>query len=205
MGPLEATKPWSMEGVSGVRRFLDRVWRMIVDEQADLPRLNAAVQDVAPTAEQNRMLHKTIKAVTEDIESMSFNTAIARMMEFVNFFTKQPVRPQLCHGAASCCCCRRSRRTWPRSSGNCWATPQTLAYEPWPEYDEALTVEETIEIPVQINGKLRSRIRVPADASRDDLEAAARADAKIAQLLRNQHVLKTIVVPGRLVNFVTRG
>ena len=94
MGPLEAVKPWSMDGVSGVRGFLDRVWRMILDDRAEAVQLNAAVQDVEPTAEQNRMLHKTIKAVTADLEQMSFNTAIARMMEFTNFFLKADVRPQ---------------------------------------------------------------------------------------------------------------
>ena len=86
MGPLEAVKPWSMDGVSGVHNFLGRVWRMIIDDRAETMQLNPAVQDAVPTAEQNRMLHKTVKAVTNDIEQMSFNTAIARMMEFTNFF-----------------------------------------------------------------------------------------------------------------------
>ena len=94
MGPLEAVKPWSMDGVSGVRGFLDRAWRMIVDDRAEAVQLNPAVQAVEPTAEQNRVLHKTIKAVTGDLEQMSFNTAIARMMEFTNFFTKQEPRPR---------------------------------------------------------------------------------------------------------------
>jgi leucyl-tRNA synthetase len=203
MGPLEATKPWSMSGVDGVHKFLERVWRLIIDDKAEPPRLNKAVQDVAPTDEQDRMLHKTIKAVTLDIESLSFNTAIARMMEFVNFYNKQPVRP------------RSALQTFllllspmaPHLAEELWQQlghSQTLAYEPWPVFDEDLTVEETIEVPVQVRGKLRSRIRVPADASREDLEAAARADDKIAQLLHGQQVLKTIVVPGRLVNFVTR-
>ena len=88
MGPLEAVKPWSMDGVSGVRGFLDRAWRMIIDDRAEPMQLNAAVQEVEPTAEQNRVLHKTIKAVTNDLEQMSFNTAIARMMEFTNFFLR---------------------------------------------------------------------------------------------------------------------
>ena len=95
MGPLEAVKPWSMDGVSGVRGFLDRAWRMILDDRAEAVQLNAAVQDVEPTAEQNRMLHKTIKAVTNDLEQMSFNTAIARMMEFTNFFLKDERRPRV--------------------------------------------------------------------------------------------------------------
>ena len=94
MGPLEAVKPWSMDGVSGVRGFLDRAWRMIIDDRAEAMLLNAAVQSIEPTPEQNRILHKTIKAVTNDLEQMSFNTAIARMMEFTNFFLKCDVRPK---------------------------------------------------------------------------------------------------------------
>src|SRR5437588_2696403 len=85
MGPLEATKPWSMTGVNGVRGFLDRVWRMIVAERSETAELNAAVQKVPPTVEQNRVLHKTIAAVTTDLERLAFNTAISRMMEFSNF------------------------------------------------------------------------------------------------------------------------
>ena len=131
MGPLEAVKPWSMDGVSGVRGFLDRVWRMIVDDRAEAVQLNPAVQDVEPTAEQNRMLHKTIKAVTDDLEQMSFNTAIARMMEFTNFFLKGS-RGRARRWSSSCCCSRPSPRTWPRSFGRRWATTTTLAYEPWP-------------------------------------------------------------------------
>ena len=97
MGPLEATKPWSMKGVDGVRKFLDRVWRLIVEERAETLQLNESVTDAEPTTEQNRVLHKTIQAVTQDLESLSFNTAIARMMEFVNFFTKETARPRAVH------------------------------------------------------------------------------------------------------------
>ena len=142
-------------------------------------RLNAAVADVAPTAEQNRVLHRTIKAVTQDIEQMSFNTAIARMMEFTNFFLQGRRAAAGGDGAVGAACCRLSPRTWPRSFGSSWATPQTLAYEPWPEYDEALLREDTIEVPVQINGKLRSKIEVPAGSDRAAIEAAARADPRV--------------------------
>ena len=99
MGPLEAVKPWSMDGVSGVRGFLDRAWRMIVDDRAETMQLAAAVRPAEPTPEQNRMVHKTIQAVTRDLEQMSFNTAIARMMEFTNFFLKEECRPPLGDGA----------------------------------------------------------------------------------------------------------
>ncbi|RMF41534.1 MAG: leucine--tRNA ligase, partial [Planctomycetota bacterium] len=169
MGPLEATKPWSMSGVSGVRNFLDRVWRMMIDPQAERIQLLPAVQDVEPTAEQNRVLHRTIAAVTKDIESMSFNTAIARLMEFVNFFNKQEVRPRqvlepfvlLLSPFAP----HIAEELW-RALGH----DSTLAYQPWPEYDEALTKSSEIEIPLQVNGKLRAKIVVPADTPREKLE-----------------------------------
>ena len=203
MGPLEAVKPWSMEGVSGVRNFLDRAWRMIVDAPAEQLQLNPAVEDVEPDTEQARMLHRTIKAVTRDLDQMSFNTAIARMMEFTNFFTKQQPRP------------RSAMETFvlllspfaPHMAEELWQLlghADTLAYEPWPEFQEELLREETVEVPVQINGKLRSRIRVPAEVDRAALEQAARADERVAELLAGKTVVKAIVVPGKMVNFVAK-
>ncbi len=204
MGPLEATKPWSMSGVDGVRKFLDRVWRLMIDQDAEQLQLHPAVQDVSADDEQARVVHKTIRAVTRDLETLSFNTAIARLMEFVNYFTKLSVRPRSAMETLvlllSPLAPHIAEELW-----ECLGHSKTLACEPWPPFDEALTIDATIEIPVQIKGKLRSRIHVAPDASREDLEAAARADEKIAQLLEGQQVLKTIIVPGRLVNFVTRG
>jgi len=201
MGPLESVKPWSMEGVHGVRSFLDRVWRMMIDDRAEDVRLNDALIDAEPDEEQNRMLHRTVKAVTEDIEQLAFNTAIARMMEFVNFFTKQDRRPV---SAMERFVLLLSPFA-PHLAEELWQAlghTDTLAYEPWPHYDEAALRESTIEVPVQINGKLRSRISVPADAGPKDLEAAALADPRIAELLAGKTIRKAIVVPGRLVNFV---
>ena len=203
MGPLEAVKPWSMEGVSGVAGFLDRVWRMIIDERAEETRLNPAVVDIEPTVEQNRVLHKTIQAVTRDIEQMSFNTAIARMMEFTNYFFKVQQRPK----AAMERFVQLLSPFAPHLAEELWQQlghAQTLAYEPWPEFDEALLKEDTIEIPVQINGKLRGRIVVAAGADRAAMEAAARADEKIAELLAGKTIVKTIIVPGKMVNFVVK-
>ena len=203
MGPLEAVKPWSMDGVSGVRGFLDRAWRMILDDRAEAVTLNPAVEDVEPTAEQNRMLHKTIKAVTDDLEHMSFNTAIARMMEFTNFFLKSDVRPR---GAMEKLVLLLAPLA-PHIAEELWQAlghAGTLAYEPWPTFDAAAIREDTIEVPVQVNGKLRGRVSVPADADKAALEAAARGDAKVAEMLAGKTVLKTIVVPGRMVNFVVK-
>jgi leucyl-tRNA synthetase len=203
MGPLEATKPWSMAGVNGVRNFLDRAWRMIVDERSELPALNEAVQDVEPDDEQNRMLHSTIMEVTHDTERMEFNTAIARMMEFVNFFTKQAIRPKSAMEQFALLLSPYA----PHICEEVWALlghDETLAYERWPQYDESLTKEDTIEIPVQINGKVRARITVPVDSGQDQMETAAKADPKVIELIEGKKIVKAVVVPGRLVNFVVK-
>jgi leucyl-tRNA synthetase len=203
MGPLEATKPWSMTGVNGVRGFLDRVWRLIVSERSEAIELNPTVQKVSPTDEQNRILHKTIAAVTADIDHLDFNTAIARMMEFTNFFTKETGRPQEAMEKLVLLLSPLA----PHLAEELWQIlghEKTLAYEPWPRVDERWLKEDTVEIPVQINGKLRGKITVPAGSDQTTLESAARADSKIAELLAGKTVAKCIVVPRRLVNFVVR-
>ena len=203
MGPLEATKPWSMTGVNGVRGFLDRVWRMIISDRSEQMELNPAVQNVPPTDEQNRVLHKTIAAVTKDIESLAFNTAIARMMEFTNFFTRETVRPV----AAMEKFVLLLAPFAPHVAEELWQAlghTKTLAYEPWPEVDERWLKEDTIEVPVQVNGKLRGKITVPAGSDQAAIEAAARADEHVAKLVAGKTIVKVIVVPGRLVNFVVK-
>ncbi len=203
MGPLEATKPWSMEGVSGVFGFLNRVWRMILDDHAEQTRLNAAVCDDALTTEQQRVLHKTIKAVTEDIAKLSFNTAIARMMEFCNFFTKLDRRPRTAMEPFVLLLAPFA----PHIAEELWQAlghEKTLAYEPWPAYDESLLVESELEIPVQINGKLRGKITIPADTDQEAMIAAAQDDVKIAEQLTGKQIVKVIAVAGRMVNFVAK-
>jgi leucyl-tRNA synthetase len=203
MGPLEATKPWSMQGVSGVRNFLDRAWRLIVDDRAEVAVLNETIKHVPPLDEHERVLHKTIQAVTRDLANMDFNTGIARLMEFVNYFTKQAWRP------------KRTMETFvlllspyaPHLAEELWQLlghGTTLAYEPWPQFEERWTKDDEIEVPVQILGKLRSKIVVPAGADAAALEAAAKADPKIAELLVGKTIVKSVVVPGRLVNFVVK-
>lgn len=202
MGPLEQSKPWSMSGVSGVKGFLDRAWRMIVDSRAEQMALAEAICDDEPSREDLGVLHKTIKAVTNDFESLSFNTAIARLMEFVNHFTRSE---------------RRSRSVMepfvlllaplaPHIAEELWQIlghDESLAYEPWPQWDEALTVDETVEIPVQVNGKVKVRLDVPQGISKEDLERTVLADERVQQLLTTPPA-RTIVVPGRLVNFVIK-
>ncbi|RCS54178.1 leucine--tRNA ligase [Bremerella cremea] len=203
MGPLEATKPWAMDGVKGVRGFLDRAWRLIVDHNAEEITLNAAVQDVELSEEQNKTLHRTLKSITQDLANHSFNTAIARLMEFTNFFTKESTRP------------KKAMETFalmlsplaPHLAEEFWQIlghKGTLAYEPWPQFIESYTKDNEIEVPVQIMGKVRGRITVPADIKKDDLEALAKADSRVQELLAGKQIVKTIVVPGRLVNFVVK-
>ena len=210
MGPLPDSKPWNMEGVAGVRNFLGRAWRLVIEDAADEMALHELVTDDAPTAEQLRVLHATIKAVTEDIDKLSFNTAIARMMEFVNFFNKEATRPRACLEPfvllLSPFAPHLGEELWQAlGHGPSGRSGGTLAYEPWPEWDGSHLKQDTIDIVVQIRGKVRGKISVPADADKDATLAAAKADEKIAELIAGKELAKEIVVPGRLVNLVPKG
>jgi leucyl-tRNA synthetase len=201
MGPLEQSKPWSMSGVSGVRGFLDRSWRMIVDEVNEEFVINPAIGDHEATEEQTRVLHKTIKAISEDIAKLSFNTSIARMMEFVNFFTKQTQRPKPIMESFVLLLSPFA----PHIAEELWKIlghDQSLAYEAWPAFDESLTVESSLEIPVQINGKNRAKIQIERGATTDQLISLAKAEPRIQELLQGKTVRKEIAVPDRLVNIV---
>jgi len=173
---------------------------MIVDEQAESLALAAAVRDAGMDEEQARMLHRTILQVTRDIEDLQFNTAIARMMEFVNFFGRQLVCPREAMDSFVLLLSPFA----PHIAEEMWEAlghSDTLAYEPWPTYDESLIRRKTIEVPVQVGKKVRARISVPADVTNGQLEAAAKADERIAAILRDKTIVKVIVVPGKLVNF----
>lgn len=203
MGPLEATKPWVMNGVGGVRGFLDRVWRLVVDEKSDELRVSDVVVDTPCDEEQLRILHQTIRKVTEDTETLSFNTAIAKMMEFSNHFTRCETRPReaietflvLLNPYAPHVC----EELW-RILGH----DESIALQPWPRWDEDALVESSVEIPVQINGKLKAKISVPPDASQDEMFAAAMASDLVTAAIDGKQVVKKIAVPGRLVNLVVK-
>ncbi len=202
MGPLEAVKPWSADGVSGVNNFLGKVWRMLVSGEEKL-KLHESIQDVPLTGDQNRILHKTIIAVTDDIENMSFNTAIARMMEFLNFFSKETVRPQSAMERFVLLLAPFA----PHIAEELWRLlghPESLAYEPWPKGDPSYLVTATVVIPIQINGKLRGKLELPPDSSPEEIERAALCDAKIQPWFDGKTVIKRIVVPGRMANFVVK-
>ena len=203
MGPLEQVKPWSMKGVEGVFRFLGRVWRMIIDDRSENVILNVAVSDSEPTEEQKRMLHKTIKAVSADIDRLSLNTAISRMMEFTNFMGNQNDRPKTILEPFVLILSPFA----PHIAEELWHVlghTKSLAYEAWPKFDESLLIEDTVEIPVQVNGRLRAKIQVPNGADQTVLQSAAEADETIQQQLDGKNIVKVIAVPGRMVNFVVR-
>ncbi len=206
MGPLESTKPWSMQGVEGISRFLKKAWRLIVDETEDETRLNPKVvpdegPEGQPTLAQLRVLHKTIQAVTHDVEALHFNTAISRLMEFVNFFTGEEVRPRSCMEVFVLLLAPLA----PHIAEELWQVlghAESLAYAPWPGFDETYTREDTIEMPIQINGRVRGRVIVPSSADKEELERAARADPKVRKYIEGSTVRKVIIVPKKLINIV---
>ncbi|MDE3224552.1 MAG: leucine--tRNA ligase, partial [Nitrospirota bacterium] len=198
MGPLEAAKPWSTRGVEGITRFLDRVWRLAINEDGALSR---AVINAEPAAEQFRILHQTIKKVTGDIEELRFNTAIAQMMVFTNEMTKLEQRPRSLLEPF----CLLLAPFAPHLAEELWerlGRQPSVSGQPWPSYDPALIVSERLTIPLQVNGKLRSKIEVAADAGEAEIVAAAQQDPKLVEWLQGKPPRKVIYVPKKLVNFV---
>ncbi len=202
MGPLETTKPWSMTGVEGVARFLARVWRLVMEEnQAGEWIVSPAVQDVEPDRALLRVVHATVKKVGEDIEELSFNTAISQMMICTNALVCTNPRPLSCIRTLLLVLApfapHLAEELWMRLRGQ-----SVIAGETWPEYDPAVLVVDEVEYPVQVNGKLRDKITVSKDAPTSDIEAAALALPKVAEHTAGKTIRKVIVVPGRLVNIV---
>ncbi len=199
MGPLEQVKPWSTRGVEGTYRFLNRVWRLLID--GDDGGLKAAVRDAEPSKDHLRVLHETIKRVTADIEGMRFNTAIAAMMEFVNAANKWDVLPRAVVEpfvlVLSPFAPHLAEALWQRLGHT-----ETLAYEPWPEAVEDHLVKESVKIAVQVNGKVRGTIEIPADADQAQVLETAKQDGNVARFLDGKTLRREIYVPGRIVNFV---
>ena len=227
MGPLQDTKPWNTKGVEGVYRFLGRVWRLFVDEKSEtafeqaetmateaeskselleLILLDGAISEISPTPAQLKALHACIKKVTEDLEAMRFNTAISAMMVFVNEAITWQTKPysvmkpflQLLAPFAP----HLAEELWSRLHTTFGQAATSLAYAPWPEYNAALLVENEIEIPVQVNGKLRDVIRVSVIATAAELEALALANEKAKPYYEGKTIKKIIVLPKKLVNVV---
>ncbi len=225
MGPLEMVKPWSTKGVDGVYRFLGRVWRLFVDDQSetnfeqasttapestpallDLLRLKPDIQEAEPSRAQLKTLHACIKNVTEDLDGLRFNTAISELMVFINEAMTWPVKPAailrdflvLLQPFAP----HIAEELWLRLSSSLVTCHSSLSYAPWPAHDPALLVEDTLEIPVQVNGKLRDVIRVAATATPQEIEAAAFACEKVKADIAGKTVKKVISVPKKIVNII---
>ncbi|GMU36911.1 MAG: leucine--tRNA ligase [Phycisphaerae bacterium] len=209
MGPLEASKPWNTRDVGGLFKLCNRIWRLFIDP--DSGAIAAAVTADAPTRGALRILHKTIKLVGEDIEHLKFNTAIARLFDFVNALTPMDRRPiavlepflrVLAPFAPHLAEELRHRLCAAGLIPGAPAESVSITQLPWPEHDEALTKDDEVEIAVQILGKVKAKIVVPADADEATLERVALADAKVREQLAGRTVRKVIAVKGRLVNIV---
>jgi leucyl-tRNA synthetase len=210
MGPLEQMKPWSMKGVEGVYRFLARAWRLaMTEDQEGHWQLSAKVADVEPTAAQLRVLHATIKKVTGDLATLSFNTAISQMMVCVNELTSAEKCPVSALRTLllllSPFAPHMAEELWEQLGKKFPGFEGTAHGQVWPTHDESLLVENEVEIVLQINGKVRDKLVMTKDATREQLEAAARAHEKFAAQLAGKEIVKVIAVPGKLVNFVIRG
>jgi leucyl-tRNA synthetase len=198
MGPLEASRPWATKDVVGAHRFLQRVWRLVVDEATGTERV---AEHEALDEETQKQLHRTIAGVSEDYASLRNNTAAAKLIEYTNYLTKNEVRSR----AALEPLVLMVAPLAPHLAEELWKRlghSTSLAHGPFPVADPQYLVEDTVEYPVQVNGKVRGRVTVPADADADALEAAALADEKVQAFINGATPKKVIVVAGRLVNIV---
>ena len=199
MGPLEAVKPWSMQGVEGVHRFLQRVWRLVINE--DTGNLNVAIQNTQPDEATTRLLHQTIKKVGGDVETFGFNTAISSMMILVNHLIKQPVLPKSVIEQLVLILSPFA----PHIAEELWEKlghTRTLAYESWPKFDPELVKEAEIELAIQVNGKIKDKIVVAAQADDEQIKQKALASEKVIAALAGEQPKKVIVIKSRLVNIV---
>lgn len=201
MGPLDTSRPWATKDVVGAHRFLQRLWRLAVDETSGAP----AVVEAELTDDDLKQLHRTIAGVRDDYEHLRDNTVAAKLIEYVNYLTK--TYPNGAPRAAVEPLVQMVSPLAPHIAEELWSVlghTETITFEPFPEFDEQWLVDDTVEVPVQINGKVKARIDVAADASKDDLEAAALADERVAALVDGKNVVKVIAIPGRMVNLVVK-
>ena len=194
MGPLEVSKPWSNSGVEGAKRFVQRVWNFFT-----VPENLTDDNDGALT----KVYHQTVKKVTNDFESLAFNTAISQMMIFVNEVYKNGKCPrEYAEGLI-----KLLSPITPHVCEEIWSVlghSETIAYESWPTYDEAHLVENTVEIVVQVNGKIKAKLNVAVGAPQDEVIAMAMSDAKVSEAVEGKNIVKQIYVPNKLVNIVAK-
>ena len=201
MGPLDTSRPWATKDVVGSQRFLQRLWRLAVNEDTG----ELATTDAALSEDDLKQLHRTIAGVRDDYENLRLNTVVAKLIEYVNYLTKtyrteapraavepiaqlvSPIAPHI------------AEELWQR-----FGHDETITYQSFPTFEEKYLVDDEIEVPVQINGKVKARINVAADADQDAVFDVALADAKIAELINGKNVVKKIYVPGRMVNLVVK-
>ena len=200
IGPLEKSAPWSTDGIQGIYRFLQRCWRLIVDDSEETsPR-----RELAPgpgNEEQARLLARTISGVTEDIEAMRFNTAISKLMVFVRDISGND---EISHDAAEKLVLMLSPMA-PHIAEELWSRlghSETLAYEPWPEVEQHLLEQTMVRMVIQVNGKKRDELEVSKETPQADLEEMALASERVQSHLSGRTPKKIIVVPGRLINIV---
>jgi len=207
MGPLEATKPWSMSGVEGVYRFLARVWRLAMEENQEGGwQPSSSLSEVEPSRQQLRVVHATIKKVTQDIEALAFNTAISQMMIYVNAFTNLEQRPVQAVRRLlillSPFAPHLAEEIWYQLSTRFPGFVGLVSEQPWPSWNEEYLVESEVEVIIQVNGKLRDKMTVAKDLDEASLEKLARASAKVQESLKDKEVRKVVVVPNKIVNLV---
>jgi leucyl-tRNA synthetase len=200
LGPLEKSKPWNTKGLEGVDRFIHRVWNLMIDDEGKLSSKVSTKQD---SNDVTRLLHETIKKVTEDIENLRFNTAISQLMILSNEFISathvniesvrmfvlllSPFAPHM------------SEELWQKLGEK-----ETLAYEPWPEYDESKLAKTEYELPVQINGKMRDSIRVPMESEQDAVLTLAKESSKVQKHIEGKSIVKVIFIKNKILNIVVR-
>jgi leucyl-tRNA synthetase len=207
MGPIEQMKHWSTTGVEGVCRFLARVWRLVMEEnQAGEWTLSSALKNVPLEKSQARVVHATLKKVGEDVEVLAFNTAISQMMIFVNAFTNAEFRPVSAIRnllvMLSPFAPHLAEELWSQMAGAFPGFDGLVEDQTWPEYDPQLLVDDEIEIVLQVNGRVRDRLVMSKDATKEQIEAAARAHPRTLEFTAGKEIKKVVVVPGKLVNVV---
>ena len=199
MGPLDAAIAWSENGLDGSRRFLDRVWRLFINEDGSLS--NKIVENNDNSLD--KVYNQTVKKVTEDFDTLNFNTAISQLMVFINDcykanniykpyvegFVKMlaPIAPHV------------SEELWQRLGNQ-----ETITYQPWPTYNASLLVDDEIEIVVQVNGKVRAKINIPKDLSKEDMQELALQNENVKLSIEGKEIKKVIAVPQKLVNIVAK-
>ena len=194
MGPLEADKPWNNEAAAGARKFLDRVWRAFTDE----------TKGTAENANLEKVYHQTVKKITEDYETLSFNTAISQLMIFINAVTKEDNFPTEYREGFL----KLLNPIAPHITEELWSLmghDNTIAYEEWPKFDESKLVEDTLTLGVQVNGKLRGTAVVSVDASEDEIKEIAFQDENVKRHTEGKEIVKVIVIKGKIVNIVVKG